>query len=150
MRAHPAILIALLGIGLVACGESGNPLAAPTPEEDTEGPVLLVSPSFEEDIQAMLVRAGCTASTCHGDGSGQGDLFLDDDTPWENWNELVNQVSTNEPEFVLVKPFEPDESLLILRLEFRNSALFPEENGNPITPVDLANLRTWIKQGARF
>ncbi len=142
-----AILMAFGGAGLAACGDVSPTSVAETEELE---PGLIVAPTFEEDIQSLLVRGGCTDSTCHGNGSGQGDLFLDDDTPWANYNELINQQSTNEPEFVLVKPGDPEASLLVLRLEGRNSPLFPEENASPIKPVDLTNIRTWIEQGALF
>jgi len=139
-----SLLIALIAAGLTACGET-NPVSL-AGREDVD-PSLISFPSFENDIQEIIDRVGCSASTCHG--VGQGGLFFGLD-PRANYEALVDVRSTLEPQFLLVERGDPDNSYMVVRLENRANPLFPEETGTPIGEIDLTNIRTWIEQGARF
>ncbi len=107
--------------------------------------VVLQLPSFQEDVQEIFVRKGCTASNCHGDG--QGALFLHPDSR-ENYANIVNVPADTEREFLLVEPFDATNSYLIIRFEGRQRVGSRMPFGPLLDSIDLTNFRNWINNGA--
>ncbi len=140
------------GTALTSC--FGDPIpTGPRRDLDPDDPelemtrVVLQRPSFQVDIQEIFVRKGCTDESCHGDG--QGALFLLPDSR-ENYANIVNVRALQEPEFLLVEPFDATNSYLIIRLEDRQRtglARMPPF-GQLLDSIDLTNLRNWINNGA--
>jgi hypothetical protein len=134
-------LIAILATGFVAaCGGDEAPMG---PEER----VVLTNPSFSTDIQEIILRRGCTAGQCHGDGAGGMTLSSSASANHAAW---VGVASTSEPGFLRVEPGDPDNSYVVIKLEGRQSvgARMPL-GGAPTDDIDIANIRNWIAAGAQ-
>ena len=139
-----AVLVA--GSALASCG-GGDP--SPTgPGAGGNEPQMTrritPNPSFEQDVQEIFVRTGCTDSGCHG--SGQGGFFLWPDSA-ANYTNIVNVSAETEPEFLRVEPFDATNSYIIIRLEGRQKKGF-QMPGTPFDSIDLTNIRNWIDNGA--
>lgn len=84
-----------------------------------------------------LFQQQCAFSGCHGGSQPPSGLNLT--TP--SYNNLLN----HQPR--LVTPGEPDNSLLIQRLDGRVSPQMPL-NRTPLTANQLKGIRKWIEEGA--
>ncbi len=117
-------------------------------------------PTTFSAINSQILQRSCANfSTCHSDEGAKNaaNLNLADDP----YTALVNQPST-EPGlkdatsgFLLVKPGDPDHSLLYIKLMLPLAATddggFEESMplGNPHLPdTDISGIRTWILNGA--
>jgi outer membrane protein assembly factor BamB len=96
-------------------------------------------------------RHGCTASTCHGSGSGQAQLNL---TPELSFAQLVAVPST-ESSKLRVEPAAPDQSFLIEKLAAATlgaplsaGAPMPAGGSPAVPPRLLSATRSWIEAGA--
>lgn len=139
-----ALLVA--GSALASCGGDRNPTSpGPDAREPEMTRVVLRLPSFEQDVQEIFVRNGCTNSGCHRDG--QGAFFLRPDAPG-NYANIVNVTADVEREFLLVEPFDATNSYVIIRVEGRQKVGSRMPLGAPLDSIDLANLRNWIDNGA--
>ena len=136
------------GSALASCGDDPIPTGLRPDPDDPEPEmtrVVLQRPSFQEEVQEIFVRNGCTDSNCHGDG--QGALFLHPHSP-ENYANIVNVPADSEREFLLVEPFDATNSYLIIRLEGRQRVGSRMPFGPPLDSIDFTNLRNWINNGA--
>src|SRR5688572_25023587 len=97
---------------------------------------------FNRDIRPILSNK-CLA--CHGpdDGQRQAGLRLDEE-----------KIATHELESgaTAIVPGNPDSSELIARVTSTDEAMRmpPPEFGKSLTPAEIATLRNWIEQGARY
>ena len=101
-------------------------------------------PEFRADIMDLFVRNTCT-SDCHS--QGQGGLTLLADDPSTTYGQLVNEPAHSEA-FLRVKPFDAENSYVVIKVEGRNLAGSPMPPGDALDSIDLANLRNWIQNGA--
>jgi hypothetical protein len=107
--------------------------------------------SFNNNIQPIFVsRYGCsgTVGGCHGGTMG---LFLDNATV--SYQNLVN-VPAQSSAFIGYKRVAPRNlanSLLYIRLSSNDPAIsMPQGRTAPFDSTYLNDVRTWIRQGARF
>ncbi|MEM9658366.1 MAG: DUF1549 domain-containing protein, partial [Planctomycetota bacterium] len=97
---------------------------------------------FNRDVRPILSNK-CFA--CHGPDEGdlQAGLRLDD-----------AQIATGELEsgFRAIVPGDPDASEAIIRVTESDAELRmpPVEFGKPLSPAEIATLRQWIAEGARY
>jgi hypothetical protein len=116
---------------LIAMGTTGVPLAPAAPRID-----------FNRDIRPILSNK-CFA--CHGpdDGKREAGLRLDD-----------ARIATGELEsgVIAIVPDDPDASELIRRVTSSDEAerMPPVDFGKPLSKSEMATLRRWIDEGAKF
>ena len=125
---------------------------ASSPANQFQLPVVISAPvSFSASIQPIFETPyGCsgTIGGCHG---GLAGLFLDN--PTVSYQNLVEVPSQSTSFFGLkrVSPRDPAHSVLYLRLVSNDpSVSMPEGRTAPFNPIYLANVRTWILQGAHL
>jgi mono/diheme cytochrome c family protein len=93
---------------------------------------------FARDVKPLLARR-CFA--CHGPTTSEGGLRLD-----EHEAALAELDSGSHA----IVPGEADASELILRVSESDESLRMPPEGKPLTPEEIAALRTWIDQGAAW
>ncbi|GAB4139698.1 MAG: hypothetical protein Fur0037_06080 [Planctomycetota bacterium] len=95
--------------------------------------------SFESTVAPILARR-CTL--CHGETKQKGGLRLDSAAG-------ISKGSEDGPVFV---PGKPDESPIVRRLELplADDDHMPPEGKPQPSPEEVAAVRSWIEQGARF
>lgn len=97
---------------------------------------------YNRHVRPILAR-NCFA--CHGqdDAHRKAGLRLDDR------DSATRELKTGN---IAVVPGKPEESELIRRLitDIPEERMPPEETGNHLTPEEVATLRRWIEQGARY
>lgn len=130
---------------LTACGGgNGNGLdenGQPIGDKDTELTSTLAS------IQQHVFTPRCSESGCHGGGSSSGGLTLDSET--SSRNNLVNITSPNYPAYLRVNPSNPDDSLLIRKLEGAADTGQRMPRLRPALPAETIEvIRQWITNGA--
>ncbi len=125
---------------------------ASSPANQFDLPVVVGTPvSFSNSVQPIFETSyGCsgTIGGCHGGTAG---LFLDNLSV--SFQNLVNvpAQSTLFPGLKRVSPRDPAHSVLYLRLISNDPAVgMPTGRTAPFNPTYLANVRTWILQGAHF
>ena len=92
---------------------------------------------FENRIRPILIDH---CYDCHGPDEASGKLRLDSKSGWVRGGE-------GGPAIV---PGDPTASLLIRAVSYRNAALKmpPEDAGGQLTPQQINDLTTWVRQGA--
>ena len=134
------------GSALASCGGGERNPTGPGPGGGGSQMTLSIkpNPSFEQDVQEIFVRNGCTDSGCHG--SGQGGFFLLPDSA-SNYTNIVNVRAEGEREFLLVEPFDATNSYIVIKVEGRQR-IGSQMPGTSFDNIDLTNLRNWIDNGA--
>lgn len=124
----------------VACAMS-LPALGGTPSGCTDLDVFPPQPAVDFTSQIEPIFSGC--SGCHGDGGSAG-LDL---RPGEAYANLVGVESTTNPPQVRVRPFEPDDSLLLAAVNCTTTG-GPSFQMPGTDPAQRALIRDWIAQGA--
>ncbi len=110
-------------------------------------------PATFTEVRDDILLNSCALSSCHGKGTG--DLTLDPDNPDTIYDAIVGVASTQNPDIQLVKPGDPDNSYLVMKLEA--SADITGE-GDPMPPPfgmlerdpeTVERVRSWIEDGAK-
>ncbi|NOZ95487.1 MAG: hypothetical protein GXP47_12240 [Acidobacteria bacterium] len=124
-------------LGLAACSQ---PVDAPAkaPAEVT----------YSGQVEKLFVKR---CGGCHNAEKAKGKLILD---PGVGYAHLVDRASSKAPDMVLVKPGDPDGSLLWQKLQGTQR----EGKAMPLTPYgwkklpgeDLELVRRWIASGAKL
>lgn len=103
--------------------------------------------SFAKDVAPILARE---CQKCHDTESHKGRLDLSDGKAYKN---LVGVPSSEKGSMARVKPGDPDQSYLILKLENRASGGSGMPKGlfsaRRLDAKDLDLIRAWIAQGAK-
>lgn len=133
-RARRALAIAGLASVVPACG-AGAPDGASCPIPLPADCEPLYEPTFEEIHRRTLARS-CALAGCHGDGTAQGGLDLEEIDA--AWSDLV--------EGGRVLPGDPGCSELVLRLHGAGVPLMPP--GRALSAQELCTVQLWIEQGA--
>jgi hypothetical protein len=100
--------------------------------------------SYQNEVQAVIAKAGCNLGTCHGNTTGKGGFKMSlrgDDLDYD-YAALIQDVSGRR-----VNLFDPDRSLLLLKatqsLAHEGGKRFEKDSW------EYRTLRDWIAQGAR-
>ncbi len=99
-------------------------------------------------IQANVFTPRCALSSCHSTTDRQAGLDLSQGRSYSN---LVNVNSSQIPQLQRVKPGDPDQSYLIMKLEGDpqiQQARMPF-NSNPLPQSTINVIRQWISDGAQ-
>jgi hypothetical protein len=160
-KLHSTILFATCAATLMlsGCGGSSNDDssygsndtpdsidAPPPPNNDTstlgDGNV---SPTLA-DIQSKVLDKNCATSGCHAGASAPQGLLMDADHAFDL---LVNQPSQGNPQALLIKPGDPENSYIVQKLEGTASvgAQMPL-NASPLSVETIQAIKTWIQNGA--
>jgi len=117
------------GTGDAADEGAGETPSTPTPQ---------ASGATWVDVEALL---SSRCERCHGEDKQKGSMQL---IPWASMFE-------GNPKFWVVKPGDPDASLLLTRVGLPTTdddRMPPEGEGNPLTDQQQTLLRDWIAAGA--
>ncbi len=105
----------------------------------------LLQPTFSS-IYENIFSKKCALYTCHSSAFAEesGKLDLMNET---SYSSLVNVKSVTFPDILRIKPGDPDNSLLINRLDGTVIVAPPLERTS-VSEEELNIIRTWIKNGA--
>ena len=105
----------------------------------------VLKPTFSS-IYENIFSKKCAQYTCHSSAFAKesGELDLMKET---SYSSLVNVKSVTFPEILRIKPGDPDNSLLINRLDGTIIVAPPLERTS-VSENELKIIRTWIKNGA--
>jgi mono/diheme cytochrome c family protein len=134
----------LLGTGLLLLAACSS--EAPLPEA-TKAEAKAVS-LYQEKI-APLFRSRC--GTCHLTGTEAGNIQL---TPDQAIAAIVDVASQEAPKLKRVVPGDPDNSYLVMKLEGTHiehggSGTTMPYAAPPLSTQEIADIRQWIKEGAK-
>ncbi len=134
------VVTAILSIALAACGSDGNESTPPpTLPPITFGPIY-------SDIQRNIFSPTCAVPSCHQSAGAPQGLRLDE---LNSYGLLVNVPSMEIPSFMRVRPFDPDNSYLIQKLEGTAAFGFQMPLNQPaLLQSEIAYIRQWISDGA--
>jgi mono/diheme cytochrome c family protein len=139
-RRESCLLTAGLCLSLFAATRPGQARPAPTPEENAK------QLSFNDTIQPILSE-NCYA--CHGPDPGgrKAGLRLD-----RGEFAFAPHQDAHEKYGPAIIPGNPDKSPLVHRIETKNvkDRMPPPEAHKTLKPEQIALLREWVKQGAKY
>src|SRR5262245_14295416 len=132
-----ALVLLAVGNFAVSCKDFGSPLEAPEPAPPQSDFDVLVQPIF---------TARCAFLGCHaGSGPAQG-VNLE---VGKAYDEIVNVPSNRLSYYLLVKPSDPDSSLLYLKVATSNPPIGERMPfGGLLSAQDIGILHDWIAAGA--
>src|SRR5437016_12135448 len=116
-------LVCLMLTGLLVSGHSATQAAV----------------SFHNDVEPVISKAGCNAGTCHGNKFGKGGFKLS----LRGQDPDLDLLAFTRDNFARrVNPFEPDQSLILLKA----SAQLAHEGGQRFnkSSEEYETLRRWI------
>ncbi len=104
-----------------------------------------LEPSFQSISKHIFIKK-CSLYTCHSNAYAEksGQLDLSDKNAYYR---LVNVKSIMYPDIMRIKPYEPDESLLIQRLEGKAIVSVPLERSS-VSKQEIEVIKEWIRNGA--
>jgi len=145
MRWPPALL--LLVLGLTGCAgdgtgldENGNPIGTPPPDDDV---------TLSGDVQPIFT-ANCAFSGCH---AGTNPALGQNLSAGQSYGSIVDVVSQEAPALMRVRPFLPDSSYLVHKIQGTQGSVGGSGGrmplgGAPLTADQIATIRAWITAGA--
>lgn len=108
-------------------------------------------PATFTEVRDDLLLKSCALSSCHG--SGTGDLTLSADAPEDVHGALVDVDAVGVPTLKLVKPGDPDNSYLVMKLEGHadivDDPMPPPSGLLDQDPEMVERVRSWIANGAK-
>lgn len=133
-------LAPILAVALLAACGSGEGGGGPAPTGTELAPTLA-------SIQDNVFTPSCIISGCHGGLAVGAELRLEPGTSAEN---LILVPSSQNSDFIRVIPFDPDNSLLIRKLEDDIPPVGQRMRlGGPFLPQETIDvIRQWILDGA--
>lgn len=146
-------LLPLIGLAWAgsACDGAGGPAGPAVPSGDA-GQATTVS--YARDLKPLFISR---CRICHNAGTNLG---YDLDDPFDGALGMFKQINSwtadhDSPLEFLVVPGEPDQSFMVFKLERDATTIDPANNGSPmpldvprVTPGELADIKTWITDGA--
>lgn len=91
----------------------------------------------------MFEQTGCTAFQCHGGFVASAGTFVLLSDPFTGYRDMIDRVSGRRPE-VQVKPFAPDESVLVEHAETTLRTM------RILQPPQIDLVRRWVAEGAAY
>jgi len=146
MRWH--VLPLVLALGSVACvgdgtglDENGNPLGSGAVPDD--------SISLTRDVQPIFT-ANCALSGCH---AGTAPVLGQNLAAGLAYASIVDIPAQEAPGYFRVRPFFPDSSYLVHKIEGTQALLGGSGarmplGAAPLTTAEIATIRSWIAVGA--
>lgn len=127
------------GVGL---DQQGNPLDSTNQTTD--------SISFSAQVQPIFTN-NCAFAGCHAGTSPQQGMNLSGGLAHQN---IVNVPSTERSGMMRVRPFQPDSSYLVHKIQGTQGTVGGSGGqmplgGTPLSAQQIALIRAWITQGAR-
>jgi hypothetical protein len=141
------VAIAALALSLSGCkkngGSSGGQASSSAAKTAADPPPAIAK--FNENVQPLLTKK-CAHPSCHGAAKSAG-LQMSSGVAYEN---LVNVKSSEEPQFVRIKPGDPDSSYLVMKIEGKQQvgSRMPLTGGY-LKTQDIQMIRTWVEGGAK-
>jgi hypothetical protein len=134
----PAILlVALLCITLGQCSNSNEPDGSSSVKED---------PSFASDIQPIFTASCAILSSCHA-APGQEGLIL---SQGQSYALLVNVNSVQADTLMRIRPFLPDSSYLVVKIEGNQTVgVRMPATGGPLSSTNIQLIKNWVSKGAQ-
>jgi len=135
------LIVSAVLVGVVSCGSGSGDYGQP-PAGGSQPPL---EPTLDS-IQANVFSMDCVG--CHAGATPPQGLSLESaDSSYTN---LVNVPVPRDTSQVRVKPFDPDHSFLIHKLEGTQGSIgLPMPlRGLPLDPSKIAVIRQWITNGA--
>jgi hypothetical protein len=133
------VVVACVGDG-TGLDENGNPIGTPLPGD---------SVTLSGDVQPILT-ANCAFSGCH---AGTSPALGQNLSAGQTYAAIVNVPSQEAPDLMRVRPFLPDSSYLVHKIEGTQGSVggiggqMPL-SGTPLTAEQIAIIRAWITAGA--
>lgn len=150
-----------IGVGFVAVATAACPGDGTGLDENGNLPSALseCSPAvggctdgtcFARDIQPIL-SSNCASSGCHAGTAPQQGQNLSAGLAYAN---IVCVASNERPGMMRVRPFEPDSSYLVHKIQGTQATVggFGGQmplGGTPLTVLQISLIRAWITQGAK-
>lgn len=134
------VVAACVGDG-TGLDENGNPIdTVPSPED---------SITLSADVQPILT-ANCAFSGCH---AGTNPALGQNLSAGQTYAAIVNVPSQEVPALMRVRPFEPDSSYLVHKIQGTQGSVGGSGGqmplgGVPLTADQIAIIRAWITAGA--
>jgi len=142
LRGSSVVSLLLLLFIVLACADFEPNAAPPLPDS------VVAEPSFARDIQPVLA-ARCATSGCHSVVTHQAGLVL---ASGHAYDSTVARPSHLVPGEVLVAPGDAENSLLVRVLGDDPARRFNLPRmplgREPLTERQIANIVTWVTQGA--
>src|SRR3954468_3831125 len=130
MAARFSVILAVFVCVALGVGARGDEAAPPVPH------------SFNNDVMAVLSKAGCNAGACHGNKTGKGGfkLSLRGQDPDLDYLALTHDLFARR-----TNPMDPDRSLMLLK----PTAQIAHEGGQRFRTdsMEYGILRRWIDMG---
>ena len=145
---HRILLLALLTAGCAGDGtgldENGRPIGEKPGAPDPQAPVTLSA-----DIQPIL-SVNCALSGCH---VGPNAVLGQDLSVGRTFNSIVGVPSIEAPGLLRVRPFLPDSSYLVHKIQGTHALVGGSGDrmpliGGALTEAEIAVIRAWIAAGA--
>ena len=126
-------MAALLTLGGCGADSMNMNMDMPAASSTSSSTSMTLMATFDS-IQANVFTPIC--ASCHGGANPAANLALD---AMHSYNDLVNVPSSEQPTIVRVKPFDPNNSYLIIHLQ---------KQGDGAPSVDVPVIAQWISDGA--
>jgi hypothetical protein len=139
--------IAVLPLLTAGCGGGGQPNMQSTGDATKASPDQTTTEAamFSKDVQPIFTSK-CALSDCHGADKSAG-MQLSAGVAYDN---IVNVMSSEDPQLMRVMPSDPDNSYLVMKVEGRQKvgARMPL-TGGPLSDTQIQAIRSWVKAGAK-
>jgi len=142
-----SVILVLLATTLAACGGGdGTNLDVNGKPIDDTNPSRPLEPTLAS-IQENILTPSCGISGCHAPGTAPFGLRLDDEALSAQL--LINVASSEVPALLRVKPFDPDNSYIIHKIEGTQAGgeRMPLKR-TPLSVEQIQIIRDWITDGA--
>ena len=147
------IVAATVACLLAGCAGSGGGSGGTAKPACVAPPPAQRTVSFANNIQPIFNRS-CALSGCHAPGSLGGNLDL---SAGHSYNQIVNHDAFQQPRRKRVKPGDPDNSYLVMKIEgtpgisglpMPQNCPVPPPGGQCLGPDDDPAIRKWIQECA--